>query len=68
MDGERVELERRPAGLHDAVLHSGRESFEMTVAGIEIAPRIADPDERPVQVRIGQPGNLEESSRHQGAG
>ncbi len=41
------ELERKSAGLVDAALHELRELAEVTVAGSQLAPGVADADDRP---------------------
>ena len=40
-------FERKSAGLVDAALHELRELAEVTVAGSQLAPGVADADDRP---------------------
>ena len=46
------EFERKTAGLVDAALHELRELAEVTIAGSQLAPGVADADDRPAIEQI----------------
>ena len=51
-DRDRIEFERRPAGLADTLADPVRQSAEVDVAGHRIGPGIRDPDERTLEVLV----------------
>src|SRR5207244_7324729 len=60
VDGDGGELHRQAAGQHDAALHRLHELRHVAVARIEIAERIGDADDRPLQRVVGIALGLDE--------
>ena len=62
-DGDRVELDRRPAGAADALLDVAREPPVVQVARHRLDPRRRDADQRLREVGVGEPDALEHRAR-----
>ena len=67
-DRDGVELERRAAGLADAVLHVHGELAQVIVAGTNLDPGVGDADERLPQILVGQAGGAQHRPRRRPAG